>query len=151
MATDIYATHYIRWMIHRDVDAVMEIERHSFCDPWTMDELICQFRNRNCIGMIIESHGDTVGYMVYELHRDRLEILRMAVHQDHRLEKFGSKMLEKLKSKLSPDRRNRLEMIIHEEQLEAQVFLRANGFRCTHPIRNFYVDGESAYFFQFAI
>jgi [ribosomal protein S18]-alanine N-acetyltransferase len=151
MAIDIYATHYIRWMIRRDVDEVLEIEKHSFCDPWTRDELICKVGHSNCIGMVIEIKDKTVGYMIYELHSKHLEILRLAVHEDHRFEKFGTKLIEKLKTKLTEDRRSCLEMIINEEQLEAQVFLRANGFICTRVIRNYYMHGESAYFFQFSI
>ena len=151
MAIDIYATHYIRWMINRDVEEVLEIDRHSFCDPWTRDELTSLLRYRNCIGMVIEIKDKTVGFMTYELHNTHFNVLRLAVHEDHRFEKFGTKLIDKLKSKLAEDRRKHIEMVVHEEQLEAQVFLRANGFICTRVIRNYYMHGESAYFFQFSI
>ena len=49
----------IRWLIRRDMDDVLAIERASFQFPWTEEEFLCCLRQRNCIGTVAElDHRD---------------------------------------------------------------------------------------------
>lgn len=144
----------IRWMIRRDMPAVLDIEQQSFAYPWTEDEFIRCLRQRNCIGMVAERDTDVVGFMVYELHKNRLHLLSLAVARSARRSGVGTTMVTKLASKLSSDRlsserRNRIMVEVRESNLDAQCFFRDQGFRAISVLREFYENPqEDAYLFQ---
>ena len=71
-------------MIRRDMPAVIGIENACFEFAWNEDDFIRCLRQRNCIGMVAEEEDKVVGFMIYELHKNRLHILNFAVHPDHR-------------------------------------------------------------------
>ena len=141
---------HIRWMIRRDMPEVLAIEREAFEFPWCEDDFIRCLRQRNCIGMVAEYHERVVGFMIYELHKNRLHILNFAVHDQIRRRGIGSQMVRKLLSKLSPQRRNRIMLEIRETNLGAQLFFRDLGFRAISLLRDFYDDTtEDAYLMQY--
>ncbi len=143
---------HIRWMIRRDMPEVVAIEQQSFDLPWSEDEFLRVLRQRNCIGMVAEQAERVVGFMIYELHKYRLEILNFAVHPAHRHEGIGAQMVEKLKGKLSAHRRTRIVLMARESNLTAQLFYRAVGFRATEVVRDYYEDtAEDGYLFQYAL
>lgn len=141
---------HIRWMIRRDMPAVLGIESASFEFPWTEDEFIRCLRQRDCIGMVAEWAETVVGFMIYELHRTRIHILSFAVHPDYRRQSVGRAMIDKLASKLAYQRRNRIVLEVRETNLDAQLFFRSLGFRATGVLRNFYEDStEDAFLMQY--
>ena len=141
---------HIRWMIRRDMPEVLEIERHSFEFSWSEDDFIRCLRQRNCIGMVAEHEEQVVGFMIYELHKNRLHILNFAVHEDMRRRGVGQQMAKKLIGKLSSQRRSRILLEVRETNLAAQLFFRDLGFRAISVLRDFYVDTiEDAYLMQF--
>lgn len=141
---------HIRWMIRRDMPEVLEIETRSFEFPWSEDDFIRCLRQRNCIGMVAEHEQRVVGFMVYELHKSRLHVLNFSVHSDSRRLGVGTQMVEKLISKLSPQRRKRILLEVRETNLAAQLFFRSAGFRATTVLRDFYEDTtEDAYLMSF--
>lgn len=140
---------HIRWMIRRDMPSVLAIEEASFEFPWSEEEFIRCLRQRNCIGMVAERCEEVVGFMVYELHKERLHLLNFAVSPSARRVGVGRKMVDKLLSKLHPDRRNRVMLEVRETNIDAQVFLRSMGFRATSILRDFYEEThEDAYLMQ---
>jgi [ribosomal protein S18]-alanine N-acetyltransferase len=141
---------HIRWMIRRDMPAVLAIEDASFEFPWSEEEFIRCLRQRNCIGMVAEQNDEVVGFMIYELHKNRLHLLNFSVNPEARRSGVGSAMMEKLASKLSTDRRNRIMLEVRETNLEAQLFFKNFGFKAISVLRDFYEDTtEDAYLMQY--
>ena len=141
---------HIRWMIRRDMPEVLEIETESFEFPWTDEDFIRCLRQRNCIGMVAEAEGRVLGFMIYELHNTRIHLLNFAVASHGRRFGVGSRMVEKLVSKLSHQRRTRIALEVRETNLAAQLFFRQNGFRAVSVLKNFYEDSpEDAYVMQY--
>jgi [ribosomal protein S18]-alanine N-acetyltransferase len=141
---------HIRWMIRRDMPEVLAIENLSFEFPWSEEDFIRCLRQRNCIGMVSEHEERVVGFMIYELHRNRLHVLNFAVHPEMRRRHVGTRMVSKLIGKLSPQRRDRIMLEVRETNLFAQLFFRQLGFRAISVLRDFYDDTvEDAYLMQF--
>ena len=141
---------HIRWMIRRDMPEVRQIESSSFEFPWTEDDFIQCLRQRNCIGMVCEHEEQVVGFMIYELHKTRLHIINLAVHPDYRRRGVGNQMVEKLISKLSRQRRDKILLEVRETNLDAQLFFKQAGFMAISVLRDFYDDTtEDAYLMQF--
>ena len=141
---------HVRWMIRRDMTEVLAIENESFEFPWCEEDFIRCLRQRNCIGMVAEHEGRVVGFMIYELHKNRLHVLNLAVGSRHRRTGVGAQMVQKLAGKLSNQRRSRILLEVRETNLAAQLFFRASGFRAVSVLREFYEDTpEDAYLMQF--
>ena len=141
---------HVRWMIRRDMAEVVAIEQEAFEFPWSEEEFTRCLRQRNCIGMVAEMADSVVAFMIYELHRSKLHVLNFAVVRSHRRLGIGSRMMDKLVGKLTPDRRGRIVLEVRETNLPAQLFFRSLGFRATSVLRDFYQDTtEDAYLMQF--
>ncbi len=137
-------------MIRRDMPAVLAIEEQCFEFSWTEDDFIRCLRQRNCIGMVAEQDEQVVGFMIYELHKNRLHVLNFAVAQHARRQGVGRAMVGKLLSKLSHERRNRIMLEVRETNLDAQLFFKQIGFRAVSVLRDFYEDSdEDAYLMQY--
>ncbi|WP_235951916.1 ribosomal protein S18-alanine N-acetyltransferase [Crateriforma spongiae] len=137
-------------MIRRDMPAVLETETRSFEFAWTEEDFIRCLRQRNCIGMVAEIEDRVAGFMIYELHKNRLHILNFAVHPEFRRRGLGHAMIGKLLGKLSHERRNRIMLEVRETNLEAQLFFKSVGFRAISVLRDFYDDAaEDAYLMQY--
>lgn len=141
---------HIRWMFKRDMPQVLEIEAESFEFPWSEDDFHRCLRQRNCIGMVADRAGEIVGYMIYELHKNRLHVLNFAVAARCRRQGIGRQMAERLIAKLAPERRTRIVLEVRETNLTAQLFFRALGFRAISVLRGHYEDTpEDAYVMQY--
>ncbi len=137
---------HIRWMIRRDMAETLSIENDGFEFPWSEDDFIRCLRQRNCIGMVAEHADRIVGFMIYELHKNKLHILNFAVHPNARRTGIGAQMVSKLVAKLSSHRRTRITLAVRERNLDAQLFFRSQDFRATRVLRNYYEDsGEDAF------
>jgi ribosomal-protein-alanine N-acetyltransferase len=100
--------------------------------------------------MVAERDERIVGFMIYELHKNRLHVLNFAVHEDFRRMGVASQMAVKLIGKLSPQRRSRILLEVRETNLAAQLFFREMGFRAISLLRDFYDDTtEDAYLMEF--
>jgi ribosomal-protein-alanine N-acetyltransferase len=137
---------HIRWMIRRDMPGVTRIERGSFEYAWDEEDFLRCLRQRNCIGMVAEVDDRIVGFMIYELHRQRLHVLNFAVHPGFRRCGIGRQMAAKLIAKLASHRRGKITLAVRERNLPAQRFFRALDFRAVRVLWNYYEDsGEDAF------
>jgi ribosomal-protein-alanine N-acetyltransferase len=143
---------HIRWMIRRDMPEVLQTEQESFEFSWTEEDFLRCLRQRNCIGMVAEQGEKVVGFMIYELHKNKLHILNFAVHPAFRRYGVGAQMVAKLISKLSSHRRTRITLEVRETNLGAQLFFQKQGFKALRVLRAFYEDsGEDAYLLQYRL
>ena len=148
---------HIRWMIRVDMPQVYNIENQAFRNPWKQEDFIRCLRCRNCIGMVAvdcakDRLGVVVGYMIYELHKQRLHILNFAVDPKYQRSGIGSAMVAKLTSKLNIERRNRIMLEVRETNVAAQLFFKSQGFRAISVLRDFYEDtSEDAYLMMYRV
>ena len=142
----------IRWMIRRDMNEVLQIERDSFDFHWTEEDFFCCLRQRTRIGMVAEHAGQVVGFMIYELHKTRLHILNFAVAPDFCRTGIGTQMVDKLVSMLSRQRRKELVLEVRETNVVAQFFFQEMGFWCKETLRDHYDDSaEDAYVMSYRV
>lgn len=141
---------HVWWMIRRSMPDVCEIEQLCFEFPWSEEEFVRTLKQRNCIGMVAERDDKIVGFMIYELHKNRLHILNFAVLPRLQRTGVGRAMIEKLRSKLSDKGRNRIMVEVRESNLDAQLFFKRMGFRAISVLRDYYDNStEDAYLFQY--
>lgn len=139
---------HIRWMLVRDLDDVSLIEvLANPGDAWTPDEFTRSQRRRSCIGMVAVTNPEkpderVVGYMLYELLPDSLELLRFGVMPSRHEREIAAQLLAKLKSKLSNHRRTSVTIDVPETKLAFLLTLRANGFKAVQVNRQAFGDED---------
>lgn len=143
----------MRWIIRRDMPEVMRIENDCFEFPWSEEDWHKCLIQRNRIGMVAEVAECVVGVMLYELQPKALRILNFAVRPDCQRRGIGTVMVNKLKSKLSYERRKRITLDIRETNSVAHKFFSAQRFRAIKVQRDFYPQhvSEDAYLFQYRL
>ncbi|HVV98911.1 MAG TPA: GNAT family N-acetyltransferase [Planctomycetaceae bacterium] len=124
-----------RWMIRHDLTDVLAIERTSFVEPWTEADLVAVLLQRDAMGLVLERHHRTIGYLIYELQSRAVRILRLAVHPLHRRMGVGRSLMEKLVNRPLPRNSHCYWASVPETNLPMQLFLRSVGFRALPPCR----------------
>lgn len=144
--------YHVRWMIRSDMPEVLEAEQLCFEFPWSEEKFITCLRARNVIGMVAEHRPSEslAGFMLYELHKHRMQLLNFAVMPRWQRKGVGVTMLDKLKQKLSNQRRSQITLEVRETNLDAQLFFASQGFRAVSVLRDFYEDTtEDAYLMRY--
>jgi ribosomal-protein-alanine N-acetyltransferase len=143
---------HVRWMIRNDMAAVLEIEQLCFEFPWTEEWFINCLRQRNCIGSVAVDGERIVGYMIYELHKNRFHMLNFAVLPSMQRKGIGTAMHRKVAGKLTAERRSRILCEVRETNLDALMFFKAMGYRAVSVLRDYYDDTtEDAYVMQYRL
>ena len=139
------------WIRENNIAEIVEIESHSF-PSWTEQQLREVLSHPHCVGMVGYLEGIPRGFMVYELYKHRLDVITLAVHIEHRCQGLGTALINKLKSKLSYEGRPEIVLTICERNVNAQLWLRGQGFVCVDTIPKYYNSrSDDAYLFSYRI
>jgi ribosomal-protein-alanine N-acetyltransferase len=152
----------LRGLIRRDMPEVLRIEAESFEFPWQLNDFLLMLHQRNNNGMVAESSviaadrctQTVVGYMVYELHKDSIHLVNLAVDKRYRRQEIGRQLIQKLIKKLSAGAglRQKVTCEVRERNVAAQLFFRAVGFRAVAVFRGMYKDtSEDAYAMMYSV
>lgn len=140
---------YIRWMKRSDMPEVLRLEGICFEFPWSENEFLNTLRQRNATGMVAERDNRIVGFMIYELHRNRIQIENFAVAPSVHRTGVGRSMVEKLTVELS-ERRSSIMVVVRDKNLEGQLFFKSMGFRAVSVLCDYYEDApDDGYLFQY--
>jgi len=140
----------IRWMIRSDFERVIQIEHLSFDSRWDISDLIMFHRQKNCVGIVIESDGIVIGYLCYELHVKMISVLNFAVVPCKRLRGYGTAMIQWLIEKLEQGVRKEIVLELRETNLIAQLFFKQMGFKCVSILDNYFNEiNEDGYLFSY--
>ena len=141
---------WVNYMVREDLPQVLEIESASFENAWNEDEFLRCLRQRNCIGLVARLNDQVVGYVIFELHKNRLHLLNIAVDPRCLRSGIGTELIAALVGRLSAERRNRIMLEVREANLPAQLFFKSQGFRAISVLSGFYDDtDEDAYLMQY--
>jgi len=160
---------YVRWMLLQDGREVYRIAAASDVDHEFFEECSSLAENKpplwmrptNRIGMVADSIGSSCGssiygFMIYDLLPGAIWLRHFAVDPPYRRLGVGrvmlARLLGKLLSKLSHERRNKIMVTVRESNLPAQLFFREHGFRVRAIKREYYNDtGEDGYEMRFTL
>lgn len=93
-----------------------------------------------------------MGFMIYELHKDKVHILNFVVSPAFRRIDIGTSMIEKIVKKLSKLGRQEIIVVVGESNLPAQLFFKKMSFKAVLVLRGHYDDAdEDAYVFRFSL
>lgn len=129
-----------------DLDAVMEIERRSFPEPWTpglfLHELKVPFSKT--ILAHTASGAALVGYICRWLVGDEVHILNLAVRPEERKTGIGRTLVELVLQEAVEHRATIVTLEVRRENTAAMALYRSLGFSECGVRRNYYGRGQDA-------
>lgn len=132
---------YVRWMIRRDLTAVVRLdERYYHADhpaAWSECDYLEHLANRNTIGMVADDGETITGAAIYRRERGRLQVLKLFGTPAARRALIG-RLLEKLSF-------NRPAIVIRETDTDAIALCRAAGMSA-RLIRDHYPECDALEF-----
>lgn len=140
--------YHTRWMIRRDMPEVLQTELLHSVNSWSEQDFVSTLRKRNCIGMVAEAGERVVGYMVYELHQEKIVLLKMSALDNN--PNVLDSLITKLLGKLASHRRTAVEMTVHELDNPLIQALARNRFGARGVERRAYGDSDG-YFFEYRL
>lgn len=140
----------LEWLTPLHVPACCRIDRYRGdpCDPLTRDELFALLDQRDEKGLqnvlgIVQPHGEGVaGFIVYDLWPQCFRVINVGVAPRLRRSGVGRYLITVLRKKLMRGKREGIQLVVHERNLGAQLWLRSLEFRAVDVIRRQF--GEDA-------
>jgi ribosomal-protein-alanine N-acetyltransferase len=134
-------------MGREDLDAVMEIERCSFPQPWSpglfLHELKVPF-SKTILARTLNGSGELVGYVCRWLVGDEVHILNLAVRPDRRNGGVGRALIELVVQEAEERGAGMVTLEVRRENAAAMGLYRSVGFTERGVRRNYYGRGQDA-------
>jgi [ribosomal protein S18]-alanine N-acetyltransferase len=129
---------------HRDARDIVAIEQASFSRPWSSEDFRKTLGRPNTVCLVAEAGGMAVGFLVYEVRSTSLWAINMAVQPVCRRHGVGQQLMAKVL--LDASRRSKLSVgcVASEYNLEAHLFLRAQGFQAKRVLKGYYLNDVGA-------
>ena len=119
----------LHWLSMQHLGPVSDIAADTFDNPWTRKQYAEILSRLNVMGLVaVAWPGRVLGYNVFAIQDNRIDLLCMAVESHHRRRGIGRKLFGRLSEFLSPQR-SALYFEVQETNLAAHLFFKAQGAR----------------------
>ncbi len=128
-----------------DLDEVMAIERASFAYPWSSRFFHQEFQVECARSVLAEMNGKIVGYVLFWLLPETVDIHNLAVRGEYRRRGVGRILLHKVIVEALRQSSARVTLEVRKSNLVAQKLYESAGFVATGVRKGYYSDdGEDA-------
>jgi [ribosomal protein S18]-alanine N-acetyltransferase len=132
-------------MTAADLDAVMAIERSSFAYPWSPRFFLQELQVPCARSILGEINERIVGYVLFWLLPDEIDVHNLAVHSEFRRRGIGRLLLQQVVIEARCRSSNRVTLEVRQSNVAAQKLYESLGFTTTAVRRGYYSDnGEDA-------
>jgi ribosomal-protein-alanine N-acetyltransferase len=131
-------------MRSEDLDAVMEIERRSFPEPWTPGLFLHELRVPFSKTILAWRGEELVGYICRWLVGDELHILNVAVRPEARQAGSGRALVSLVMVEAEQSGAGVVTLEVRRENQAAIALYRSFGFTERGVRRNYYARGQDA-------
>ena len=128
----------VRNMTEKDVNAVADLEKAIFPDPWTAKSIYDTFGQKQAFIVVAEEKEKIVGYCIVYFVLDEGEIARIAVDPSLRRQGVGCQILEQVQKTCIEKEVTRLLLDVRESNESARKFYQNYGFQTDGIRKNFY-------------
>lgn len=135
-------TAQLSWITRDDLAEVAALSQECYGDSWTAEEFGDVCSRRDSIGIVAKHRGQVVGYVIYELHPDRIYLIDLVVRPSHRGHRIGAQLVAHVATKLHWTHRSHIALAIDEQNLNGQLFFSAMGFRAVCVKRGYWDEHE---------
>lgn len=126
-----------------DLDAIDELERHSFTTPWPRSTFVEQLATAWArLDVARGGAGGIIGFANYWLVAGEVHILAIATHPDHRRRGVGRALLEHLLAAGRATASTLATLEVRCGNTPAIALYERSGFRTVHVRKRYYQDNN---------
>ena len=139
-------------MVPADLDEVMAIERTSFRHPWSSNFFLEELQVACARSILAQVNGKIVGYVLFWLLSDAVDIHNIAVHTEFRRQRIGQALLQQVLVQARNRDSSRVTLEVRVSNIPAQKLYESVGFVSQGLRRGYYSDdGEDAVIMAFEL
>lgn len=133
----------IRELAYADLPAVVSIERRSFGSPWSPGMFVLEMSKASTIGLVAESGGRIIGYIVLSRYDRAWHLMNVAVDPAFRRAGIASRLIDA--AFRSSGENGPVTLEVRPTNVAAIRLYKQHGFRAYGHRRGYYPDnGEDA-------
>ena len=132
-------------MMMADIDEIMVIERSSYRFPWSQGFFLQELQVNCARSLLAELDGKIVGYILYWLLPDMVDIHNVATHVNYRRRGIARLLLGQVLVQAEAHLIGRVTLEVRRSNMPAQRLYESFGFINTGLRKGYYSDnGEDA-------
>jgi [ribosomal protein S18]-alanine N-acetyltransferase len=132
-------------MVPADLDEVMAIERTSFRYPWSSNFFLEELQVVCARSIVAQVNDKIVGYVLFWLLPEEIDIHNIAVHTDFRRQRVGQTLLQQVVEQARSRNSARVTLEVRVSNIAAQKLYDSVGFVSQGLRKGYYSnDGEDA-------
>jgi [ribosomal protein S18]-alanine N-acetyltransferase len=132
-------------MVPADLDEVMAIERTSFRYPWSSNFFLEELQVVCARSIMAQVNDKIVGYVLFWLLPEEIDIHNIAVHTDFRRQRVGQTLLHQVVEQARSRNSARVTLEVRVSNIAAQKLYDSVGFVSQGLRKGYYSnDGEDA-------
>lgn len=132
-------------MMPADLDEVMAIERTSFRHPWSANFFLEELQVACARSILAQVTGKIVGYVLFWLLPEEIDIHNIAVHPQFRRQGIGQTLLRQVVEQARRRDSSRVTLEVRISNIGAQKLYESVGFTSQGLRKGYYSDdGEDA-------
>lgn len=136
----------------KDLDKLLYLENVSGSeDIWNRSDFESVFKDSKIKIVLLEQDNHPTSYIAIEVKKKDIVIWSLCVHPDKRRKRHGSTIISWLKKTNKESFGNlRITSVVRESDLPAQLFFKANRFRCVEVLEDAWeCPPEPGFLFQY--
>jgi len=138
----------IREALPKDLDAIYEIEKQSFKDPYPSAFINFLYDVNRRTFLVAEKDGAVIGYVIASAERDIGHIISVAVHPSERRRHIGRAIMGEVLKTLKDTGVATVRLEVRQSNAEAQRFYESLGFRRSYTLDNYYGEEDALVYFK---
>ncbi len=123
---------------YEHLDAIMEIERSSFPDPWSRGGVEAYLRGGCGEILAAVEDGTVAGFAIYLVAADEGELLSLAVRADLRRRGAGAALLREVLRRAKKRGAKKIFLEVRKSNLAARALYKSAGFAVCGERRGYY-------------
>jgi ribosomal-protein-alanine N-acetyltransferase len=127
-----------------DLPQVLELERSSFDDPWTVENFDAEFKRPFSLQLGLYQGAQLVAQSFSWLMEPEVCLLKLAVSPQRRRQGLGRRMMKRLLTIVDRTEARTVALEVSDQNLPAQALYRQFGFKCVAVRMSYYADGSNA-------
>lgn len=137
----------IRPVEEKDLKDIIEIEENNFLDCWTLKQYDYDLNANEFAFLFAVIHeGELIGYVDFWITFDQATINKIAIKKEYQKRGIGLILLEDTLSRIQSAEVNTITLEVRVSNLKAISLYQKVGFKTCVIKKNYYDDGEDAYY-----
>ena len=134
----------VRKWLFSDIKEILEIEKASFKDAWSMEMLADLFLSNGFYGLVAVENDKICGYVAIKYVLDEGEINIVATNLENRRKGVATLLLESAEKELLLKGVKKLFLEVRRSNLNAQALYEKCGYKYVAVRQNYYQGEEDA-------